>query len=256
MHIIDAYTHCGISKYEPIEKVGEAMAGAGVKRAVLVQHLGEFDNSYIGGCVELHPDRFAGVCLVDHTAPDAADRLEKFKLSGNFRGVRFPVQVLLDAPDLFHAAAQLRRILVLFAPDGMGSVIEPMRRFLQAHSNANVVLTHLATPRMDEAPEFRGARSAFALAEFPNVYWQLSGMKMYCPWPHEPLYPLIADAFNAFGAERILWGSNYPVVGTAGDYKRDLELLTSGRLPIPTDAIPMIAGENARRLWFPYGETD
>ncbi len=45
MEIIDGYTPCGLSKYEPIEKVRKVMAGAGVQRAVLAQHLGEYDNT-------------------------------------------------------------------------------------------------------------------------------------------------------------------------------------------------------------------
>ncbi|HUE16056.1 MAG TPA: hypothetical protein VMR25_17935, partial [Planctomycetaceae bacterium] len=61
MEIVDAYAHCGLSKYEPIEKVREVMAAAGVSRAVLVQHLGEFDNSYIGPVVQSDPQHLAGV---------------------------------------------------------------------------------------------------------------------------------------------------------------------------------------------------
>ena len=64
------------------------------------------------------------------------------------------------------------------------------------------------------------------------------------------LYPLIADSFTHFGPKRMLWGSNYPVVGTKDDYEADLHLLLDGKLPIPPDAIPKIAGENAQRLWF------
>jgi L-fuconolactonase len=242
-----------LSKYEPIEQVGRVMAGAGVSRAVLVQHLGEFDNSYIGKCVAADPNRLAGVCLVDHTLPDAVKRLEILANSDRFRGVRFPVQVLVEAPALFDTAARLGLILVLYAPEGMEYVVELLDRFLDSHENARVVLTHLGTPRMAEAPGFPGARTAFRLARHRGVYWQLSGMKMYCPWPHESLHRLVADGFEAFGAERIVWGSNYPVVGLPVDYQRDLELLTEGRLPIPREAIPAIAGGNARRLWFASG---
>jgi predicted TIM-barrel fold metal-dependent hydrolase len=78
-------------------------------------------------------------------------------------------------------------------------------------------------------------------------------MKMFCPYPHEPLYPLIAQAIDAFGANRILWGSNYPVVGTVEDYTADLRLLLDDRLPVPGEAIAKIAGENAVRLWFNRG---
>jgi predicted TIM-barrel fold metal-dependent hydrolase len=88
------------------------------------------------------------------------------------------------------------------------------------------------------------------LAQFSNVYLQLSGMKMFCPYPHEPLYPLIAQAVDAFGVNRILWGSNYPVGGPQEDYAADLRLLLDGRLPVPGEAIAKVAGENAKRLWF------
>jgi predicted TIM-barrel fold metal-dependent hydrolase len=61
---------------------------------------------------------------------------------------------------------------------------------------------------------------------------------------------LIAEALDKFGLARLIWGSNYPVVGTRADYQADMHLLLDGSLPIPTIAIPQIAGENARRLWF------
>jgi hypothetical protein len=48
----------------------------------------------------------------------------------------------------------------------------------------------------------------------------------------------------------MLWGSNYPVVGSADDYRADLRLLLDGGLPIPAAAVPQVAGENAKRLWF------
>jgi L-fuconolactonase len=75
-------------------------------------------------------------------------------------------------------------------------------------------------------------------------------MKMFCPHPHQALWPLVGDAFTHFGPNRIAWGSNYPVVGTKDDYSADLHLLLDGKLPIPKEAIPKIAGENAQRLWF------
>jgi len=227
------------------------LSACAVSRAVLVQHLGEFDNAYIADCAAAAPGRLAGVCLVDHRLPDAAGELERLARTGLFRGVRFPAAVLHEAPELFAAAARLGLVIVLYAPDGMEPLVEPLDRFLNESPQARLVITHLGTPSLDEAPRFAAARSAFRLARHAGVYWQLSGMKMFCPWPHEALHPLIAGALEAFGPDRLLWGSNYPVVGTRDDYRRDLDLLISGRLPLPTDVIPAIAGGTARRLWFP-----
>jgi len=68
-------------------------------------------------------------------------------------------------------------------------------------------------------------------------------------YPHEPLYPLLAEAAARFGGARVLWGSNYPVVGETQDYLADLRQLLDGKLPFPEADIPAIAGGNARRLW-------
>lgn len=250
IEIIDAYSHCGLRKYEPIERVREVMAEAGVSRAVLVQHLGEFDNSYLGGIAAREPERFASVCLVDHTAPNASETLKSLADTGNFKGVRLTTEACIAAPGLLEAAAKCGLIVVLYAPHGMGSFVDTLTAVLESRPNARVVLTHFGTPDISEAPAFSRHREVFRLARFPEVYFQVSGMKMFCPFPHVPLYGLIDEAVREFGVRRLCWGSNYPVVGDASDYARDLGLLLEGHLPIPREAIADIAGGNARRLWF------
>src|SRR5271170_7932388 len=116
MEIIDAYAHCGLSKYEPIEKVREAMAAGEVSRAVLVQHLGEFDNSYIGSVVASDPEHFAGVLLVDHRRNNVAETLEQWVASGHFQGLRLTAEALLAKPELFELAGDLRLVIVLYTP--------------------------------------------------------------------------------------------------------------------------------------------
>jgi predicted TIM-barrel fold metal-dependent hydrolase len=65
-------------------------------------------------------------------------------------------------------------------------------------------------------------------------------MKIFCPYPHTLLYPLLAEASERFGTSRLVWGSNYPVVGDEQDYASDLRLLLDGRLPLPDEAIAAI----------------
>lgn len=250
MEIIDAYVHSGMRKFQPIEAVANVMESAGVSRAVIVQHLGEFDNSYIGGIVEANPVRFAGVCLVDHTAPNAADALEHYAGSGLFKGVRFTADTLQIAPHLWRKAVELGLVVVLYAPDGVATITNPLRAFLAKHPQCKLVISHLGNPNVQEAPQFEAQRKVCSLADYPGVYYQVSGMKMFCPYPHEELYPLISEAAAAFGTSRLIWGSNYPVVGDENDYANDLRLLLEGRLSIPKEAIPLIAGANARALWF------
>lgn len=251
MNIVDAYLHCGLRKYQPIEVVRATMDSAGVSRAVIVQHLGEFDNSYVGSVIESDPNRFAGVCLVDPASPGAADALRDCSHSGLFQGTRFTAETLQTAPELWHLAAELGMVIVLYAPEGVQMIVEALRDLLKRHTACKLVITHLGNPNVQDAPHFSRYRGIYTLAEFPGVYYQVSGMKMFCPYPHEALYPLISEASKAFGYNRLIWGSNFPVVGDLDDYKSDLMLLLSGALPMPEDAIPLIAGANARKLWFP-----
>ncbi|MEX0744396.1 MAG: amidohydrolase family protein [Phycisphaeraceae bacterium] len=247
MEIIDAYTHCGLDKYEPIERVRAVMQAAGVSRAVLVQHLGQYDNSYLERVVATDPEHLAAACLVDHQAPDAAGTLAVLAGSGRFRGVRLTTQVLDEAPALFELAADLGLVIVLYAPKGMAGAVEPLERFLDRRPAARIVITHLGNPAGIGGDKHRGL---FRLAAHGGTFLQISGMGMFCPYPHEPLYELVAEAFDHFGPNRLCWGSNYPVVGGQNEYRSDLDLLLSGRLPLPAAAIPAIAGANARQLWF------
>ena len=107
MNVVDAYAHCGVSKYEPIETVRDVMSASGVSRAVLVQHLGEFDNSYIERAVAADPQHLAGVCLVDHESDGAVAALEQLADSGRFGGVRLTTDACAARPDVLRAAAEL-----------------------------------------------------------------------------------------------------------------------------------------------------
>jgi len=251
MEIIDGYTHCGTSKYEPIERVREVMAAAGVRRAVLVQHLGEFDNSYLGRIAAADPEHFAAVCLVNHEAADCGERLRRWAETGGFKGIRLTIDVFSAKPELAATAVELGLIIVLFAPRGVAGALGPLASFLDRHPQARLVVTHMGNPDLKILARSAGPDDVFHLAEYPNVYFQISGMGMFCPWPHEPLHGLIERAFERFGASRLYWGSNFPVVGEQSAYCDDLALVLDGKLPVSAAAVPAIAGLNARRLWFP-----
>ena len=248
--IVDAYAHCGLRKYVPIEGLREVLAAAGVSRVVIAQHLGEYDNAYLAGLARAEPETIACVCLVDHRNPAARGQLADLAAGGDFKGVRLTSQVLLERPELATAAAELGLVILAMpshAPARWAPVLEAV---LEQRPEARVMLSHMGMPQVEDGPEFPAHRPALDLARHPNVYFQLSFAGALGPYPHEPIYPAIAQALEAFGPERIVWGSNYPPVGGIEEYVADLDLLLNGKLPIPADAIEAVAGGNARRFWF------
>lgn len=235
--IIDSYCHCGISKYLPVEDVKRVMGEIGVKRAVLAQHLGEFDNTYISNVVAAEPDVFAGVALVNPESPNVLDDLSAIADEGICKGVRWPIPPGFRFDEAVVHTAALGLNVVAYFPDGLDRAIHEIVRLLNAMPEAHFVLSHMGDPGIDDSLTRYEQARVFDLAKFPNVHVQLSGMKMFCEYPHTELHDLVKHFFDAFGPSRLLWGSNFPVVGDLLDYDRDLLLLLDEMLPIPADAI-------------------
>ena len=247
--LIDGYSHCGITKYRPVEDVRAVMGGAGVSRTVLCQHLGEYDNSYLAGVVTRDPQTFAAVCLVDPSGPTAVADLEDWHATGAFRGVRLYAGWLDDYADVWARAVELGLTLVIYASEGAAFAAPPVVRFMTAHPDARLVMTHLGNPQLRDGHP--AETELLSLAEFAGVYVQLSGLSMFCEFPHRELNDLVRATVSEFGAERIYWGSNYPVCGGTAEYQRDLQHVLDGTWGLSADQIQAITGGTAERLWFP-----
>ena len=53
-----------------------------------------------------------------------------------------------------------------------------------------------------------------------------------------------------FGAERMLWSGNYPVVGTDDDYAREVEMIRDGGFSIVPDDVAKVTRDTALKIWF------
>ncbi len=250
--IIDSYTHCGVSKYHPVDVVSATMQQAGVHRAVLAQHLGEFDNSYIQDVVAENPDRFAGVCLIDHESPSAEEDLRMLAGSPSCQGVRWPIAPDINNLELVGRTLELGLVVVAYFPESIAACVTGMKQLLESHPDGIVVASHLGNPTENQPDPLRDFHQAgvFDLVSASGLVIQLSGMEMTTEFPHQGLHPLVAAFFEAAGPTRLTWGSNFPVVGSAREYLAELQLVSSGQLPIPEEAIPAIVGGNAERIWF------
>ena len=250
MELIDAFAHCGLSKYKPLPELERAMKHAGVARAVLVQHYGEYDNTYIGDIVAAAPYKFAGVCLVDSKKNETRHELERLTRGGKFRGVRLHMDSLEFNKAVWQEAFNLGLNIVTDDIDGVVSRLSLLKGFLNDNPTAAIFLSHMGYPNVKEAPGYKKYRSIFELSQYPNVYFQISGMGMFCPYPYQPLWPMVSQALESFGPDRMLWGGNYPIGGEEEGYVREAELIRTGGLPLPGDALGKVTRTTALRTWF------
>lgn len=245
--IVDTYCHCGVDKYRPVHEVLRMMEHCGVSRAVLTQHLGQFDNSYIEACVESRPEVFAGVVMIDPESPRASAELKRAHELPGVRGVRMTTAMMPTAMRLASGALELGLNLVLYCPDGTAPLEALLPRL--APGPGMIVVSHLGSPIVKDGVVERGSQ-ILRLAEDPRVGVALSGPGMACPPPHSALRQLVQEIVKEFGSERVAWGSNFPVCGGAPEVLADLKLLKGNAWGLDPEAMDDLLGRTANRLWF------
>jgi L-fuconolactonase len=97
------------------------------------------------------------------------------------------------------------------------------------HPELRIVIDHGAKPEIARNNYHDWARDIERLAELPQVFCKLSGLptEMAAEQAHADLKPYIAHLVNCFGAQRLMWGSDWPVVELRMHYRDWLELALS-----------------------------
>jgi L-fuconolactonase len=230
----------------PIEDVLGALAVGGVERAVLVQPLNDFDNDYLLG-IGRESGRFAIVGLVDPRMERPATELERLAGLG-LRGIRITGDVLDDDPEFCASAARAGLVLVVHASRGMLTAVTAIRKVREAEPEARVVVAHLGLPQFDET----GVRAGWSLLELaadPNVWVTLSGLGLATPYPYSLADAFVTTAISRFGASRLMWGSNFPLV-TSDHYRDELDRISAGSWSLTPEQATEIRSSTADALWF------
>ena len=209
-------------------------AANGVDASVVVQvDQTESETGFLLELAELFP-RIAGVVgWVDLRSPHVEGRLRHFsqfkKLCG-FRHIaqaeaddRFLVQpAFLDGIARLHAFNFTYDILVY--PKQLPAAIELASRFPQQR----FVLDHLAKPFIKAGTLEPWASHMKTLAQNPNVFCKLSGLVTEADWGNwkpDDFQAYLDVVFAAFGADRLMFGSDWPVCRLAASYAQVRQLI-------------------------------
>lgn len=195
---------------------------------------------------------------VDLCGPDVGAQLARFRGHPRFVGVR---HLLESEPDdgYMLRPAFLRGLEALAATDLVYDLVIRARHLPAACALAarfptlRIVLDHIAKPDIAHGAVEPWATELRQLASFPHVWCKLSGMVTEADWHHwqsTDFAPYFEVVCNAFGPERLLIGSDWPVCTSAGDYAQVMGL-TLDELVRRYNASQQAAilGENAVRLY-------
>jgi L-fuconolactonase len=120
------------------------------------------------------------------------------------------------------------------------------------HPAQAFVIDHMAKPAIKQRTVEPWARGMRELARRPHVCCKLSGMVTEIGRPHwtvTDLRPYFNVVLEAFGPERVLFGSDWPVCLVACGYARWMEIVQELIAPLSSAERAAILGDNARRVY-------
>jgi len=202
--------------------------------------------------------RIAGVVgWVDLRSPGLAERLEYFSHFPKLHGFRHVAQLEPDAhflarDEFINGVAQLHRFgfiydILIYARQ-LAAAIELVSRVPEQR----FVIDHLAKPEIKAKETDPWADQMRELAQNKNVYCKVSGLVTEAHlrnWKAQDFKLYLDVVFEAFGPERLLFGSDWPVCLLAASYQQTVRLIADYVQNFSKRDQDKIFGANAIRLY-------
>ena len=236
----------------------QRMREAGVDRTIAVQaDQSETETHFLIDLAEENSAIAGVVGWVNLLDKNIDERLECFSRHTKLRGFRHIVQAEHDdrfmmREDFLRGVAALARhnftYDILIYARQLPAAVE----FVQRFPAQKFVLDHLAKPSIKAGEIDAWANNIRALARNRNVYCKLSGFVTEANWTNwnaETLRPYLDVAFEAFGTDRLMFGSDWPVCLLAASYSQVKEVIENYTRDFSPSEKENIFGLNAARFY-------
>lgn len=213
--------------YGPAD-LGPQRVAAGVDATVLVQAAPTVEETeYMLGIADATPFVVAVVGWIDFEDPAQAAVLKRLAGHPKFKSVRPMIQDIPDddwmlRDDVQWAFRALCDLGMGFDALGFPRHLNNFHIILQRYSELRTVIDHCMKPQIRSHSEASFASWAEGMARLAEAgaYCKLSGLVTEAAedWSEEDLAPYAAHVLEAFGAERVMWGSDWPVCRLRAEY--------------------------------------
>ena len=273
--VIDSHQH--FWKYDPVRYSWIDDSMKILRQDFLPSDLGPIlQENGVGGCVAVQADQsereteflleLAGenefikgvVGWVDLKAEGVSKRLAHYSQNEKLKGVRHIVQEEPDPEFMLRKDFQngIRHLAefgltydILVYPNQLAAAVLLSRAFPEQ----KFVLDHIAKPRISEGLDDQWVNNIKELALNPNVSCKVSGMVTETTnfqWQQEDFYPFMDVVLDAFGWQRIMYGSDWPVCLLGGNYKEVITIVTDYISKLSNNERAGIMGLNAKEFYY------
>jgi L-fuconolactonase len=228
----------------------------GLKRTVLIQASNSIAESrWLLDLADEHGFIAGVVGWVDLTDPDTD--LDELCAHPKFKGVRHLVESEPNDDWLIQPAvlSGLKKLSARGCTYDLLVHTRHLKYVPQVVENCpelQFVIDHLAKPPIARGEINEWLEAMKRVAAFPNVHCKLSGLvteASWTSWQTEDLRPYVNRALELFGADRMMFGSDYPVCLLASSYDRVLESVQELLRDLSDADRDKIFSSNAQRFY-------
>jgi len=194
---------------------------------------------------------------IDLRSPDVRSQLKGLTQNPKLVGVRHIVQSEPDdrfllQPDFLRGISALEEFDLAYDILIYTKHLPVAAEFVRRFPRQRFVVDHLAKPPIKSGDIDFWAQGIRRLAELPNLFCKLSGLVTEADWQQwepEQIVPFLDVAFEAFGPDRLMVGSDWPVCLVASSYARWVEVVKTYLLRQTQECRDSLLGGNAQRFW-------
>ena len=216
------------------------------------------ENDFLIGLAQNNSDIVKGVVgWVDLCSPDVERQLDTYSQYNELKGIRHIVQ---DEPDddfilrqdFQDGISKLRPYDLTYDILTFPRHLTRAIRLVDKFPDQKFVLDHISKPDIKSGSLGSWKDHIRFLATNKNVYCKLSGMATeadWDSWQEEDFYPYLEVVFDAFGADRLMVGSDWPVCLLAGSYTSVMNIVINYVNSNDPASLPLIMGENCASFY-------
>jgi L-fuconolactonase len=164
---------------------------------------------------------------VDLRASNLEDTLENYRDAKALKGFRHIIQGqaagFMLQPNLIQGLKKLATRNYTYDLLIYAHQLKEANEFIKQVTELPIVIDHVAKPNIKDSEMEDWKKEITALAKYPNVYCKISGMATEAnweTWTMAGLQPYLDTVVAAFGTERIMFGSDWPVCLVASSYAK------------------------------------
>ena len=236
------------------EMLLELMRQNNVARTVMIQVIHyRWDNSYLRDVLKKYPGTFRGVARVNPEDPAAPDTLSRLVQEDGFSGVRLSPNESAAGdwikgplmPPLWKRCGDLKAPMTILAP---AARMPDIAALCEKFPDLTVVIDHMADCPLDRPDLLLKLTS---LKRYPKVFvkishtWSLSKEG----FPFRDTFPLVQRLYDAFGPQRLMWGTDWPVSKRHASYAQTLAVVRDAMTFLNRDDKRWILAKTVERVW-------